>query len=91
MLVGSVLVGSVLVGSVLAGSVLESDTVLSLDRPYGSPRRTMPQQWCGADPPGRPGSPVPGRPGPSGLDRSVPVTDGRGFQVGALADVEARQ
>ena len=47
-----VLVGSVLVRSVLVGSVLESDTVLSLDRPYASPRRTMPQRWCGPDPPG---------------------------------------
>ena len=51
-LAGPVLVDWVLVDSVLVGSVLESDTVLSLDRPYGSPRRTMPQRWCGADPPG---------------------------------------
>jgi hypothetical protein len=50
-LAAPVLAALVLAALVLVGSVLESDTVLSLDRPYGSPRRTMPQQWCGADPP----------------------------------------
>jgi hypothetical protein len=36
--------GPALAAPVLAGSMLESDTVLSLDRPYASPRRTMPQR-----------------------------------------------
>ena len=63
-LAAPVLAAPVLVGSVLVGSVLESDTVLSLDRPYGNPRRTMPQQWCGADPLPR---------GPAGFPRSRPA------------------
>jgi len=65
---GPVLAGPVLAGPVLVGSVLESDTVLSLDRPYGNPRRTMPQQRCGADPLPR---------GPAGFPRSRPALSGQ--------------
>jgi hypothetical protein len=64
-LAGHVLAGPVLAGPMLVGSMLESDTVLSLDRPYGSPRRTMPEQCCGAAPRG-----------PAGFPRSRPALSG---------------